>query len=991
MPAATEEVTTKSAQSSLLVGRTQERILLRERFTALIGGQGGLVLIGGEAGIGKTTLAEALGREATAQGALALTGRCYTFAETAPYGLWIELLRHYPEDADLPPLPEVVARCGTTGGITSQADLFARIARFLRAAAARRPLVLILDDLHCADRASLDLLGYLVGQVATIPALFVATYRPNERTPGHPLATLLPVLLTEAHVQRLNLPPLADDDVRTLVGARYRLPSPDEARLATYLRERADGSPFFVGELLRALEEEGLLQPAAGGWTVGDLAQAGLPPRLRQVIAGRVARLGDKDHAVLALAATIGQEVPLALWGAVAEVGEETLLAAIERAVAARLLEETAGGAGVRFVHGLIREALYEGTTLSRRRAWHRRIGEALTASRAPDSDRVAYHFQQAGDARAVEWLAQAGARSQRAYAWLVAAERFEAALALMEERGSDTRERGWLLVRLARMRRYDDSRRAVGHLAEAVRLAVEADDRVLLAYARFYLGLLRCFLEDYSLGLPELEAGVAALDRLSPADRARVAARDAEVETSTTSRSHHGTLAVYLAVIGRHADALAAGRRALADPAALAADGGAAERAAYADAHYALGLVHAVMGRPDEARAAYAHARELYRAARKMYLVAVTAAKEQRWVLLPYRTDAPAEWRALAAEAEEALGRACGVRANLSPRTARLPLLLLEGAWTEARELALAVYATKSDTESFLANHVLGMLAHYHGDRELARALVRETLPAGPETAPGESIFTAALAMQRLAAMQAIDAGDLATARAWLAARDRWLAWGSAVLGRAEGELAWAVYHRAAGDPARAYGHARASLARATAPRQPLSLLFAHQLLGQLDTDAGRPADAAAHLDAALALADACGTPYGRAITLLALAALRLRERGGNRAAARALVDEARGICVALGAAPTLAQADALAARLGKGKPPRPTYPAGLSAREVEVLRLIAAGQTNKQIADALFLSEKTVINHVTHILDKTNTENRAAAAVFAVRHGLA
>ncbi len=156
---------------------------------------------------------------------------------------------------------------------------------------------------------------------------------------------------------------------------------------------------------------------------------------------------------------------------------------------------------------------------------------------------------------------------------------------------------------------------------------------------------------------------------------------------------------------------------------------------------------------------------------------------------------------------------------------------------------------------------------------------------------------------------------------------------------------------------------------------------------------------DAAAQLDAALALAEDCGTPHGRALALLALADL--RQGTDDPATTQALIDEARALCVPLGAALALAAADAMTAQLaalaaserGAGGRRRrsPAYPVGLSAREVEVLCLIVAGHTNQRIANALSLSLKTVTNHVTHILTKTDTANRAAATAFALRHGLA
>src|SRR5205823_3382261 len=138
-------------------------------------GRGGLVLIGGEAGIGKTTLAEALGREALERGARLAIGRCYDLTDTPPYGPWRAALAPLPAAPDLPPLPAALAPTGR-GEAASQAALFAQARAFLAAAAAERPLVLLLDDLHWADPASLDLLRHLAREAAALPLLLLVTY-----------------------------------------------------------------------------------------------------------------------------------------------------------------------------------------------------------------------------------------------------------------------------------------------------------------------------------------------------------------------------------------------------------------------------------------------------------------------------------------------------------------------------------------------------------------------------------------------------------------------------------------------------------------------------------------------------------------------------------------------------------------------------------------------------------------------------------------------
>jgi DNA-binding CsgD family transcriptional regulator len=341
-----------------------------------------------------------------------------------------------------------------------------------------------------------------------------------------------------------------------------------------------------------------------------------------------------------------------------------------------------------------------------------------------------------------------------------------------------------------------------------------------------------------------------------------------------------------------------------------------------------------------------------------------------------------------VATEGEQDWTRAGGAQGDFSPRLAALPLLLVEGEWTIAQQFAAdGRWRQTTLPRRQMLGALFAWLAHAMGDGQLATELVGELLPAGPAGEPGNDILTPALLLQRVAASLAIDAGRLAVARDWIDAHGRWLGWCGAVLGQAEHECLWARYHRAAGDLAAARTHANRALAHATEPRQPLVLLQTHRLLGELATADARAREAEDHLAESQRLAKACAAPYEGALTSLATAELAMA--AGRPDEARPLLDGARDTLTGLGARPALERVEAVAQRLD-ALDAAPSFPSGLSIREVEVLRLVAAGMTNARIGEQLFISPRTVDQHLRSIYNKLGVSSRAAATRFAVQHGV-
>ncbi|HEU5422852.1 MAG TPA: AAA family ATPase, partial [Nitrolancea sp.] len=774
-----------------LVGREREQALLRQALDAMLAGHGGLMLVSGEAGIGKTTLVEWLAGEAFGTGASVLWGHAYDLSATPPYGPWIEIARRYPASTQPASFPNFLDDPRHASAIGSQDQVFSQVTSFLTHLSDERPLVLILDDLHWADQASLDLLRVVAREAHAHRLLLLGTCRSEELTRRHPLFQLIPLLVREAHAERLVVRPLDDEATRALIEARYPLSRADVARLGTYLRARSEGNPLYALELLRTLEDDDILSAPTGGWQLGDLEHVRVPQLLLQMLERRAGRLTQEARGLLQFAAVIGHDVPLDLWQEASGAADDALARAIDQGLETHLLVENASDA-VRFGHALMREALYAEVITPRRRSLHQKVAETLERAPHPDPDAVAYHYQQAGDGRAARWFIKAGERAEDSYAWVTAVERFEVARALLERQRVDAAEYGWLLLRIAAIRRYERPSRAMEILDAAAAYAESARDPVLFAYFLLHRGQLRCLEGQVELGLADLEAGVAAVRGLAPDQRARLGALPPNVLWAVDGDGL-GTLVFHLARSGRYHAARALGEQFASEHAQHGAS--IAPLSDRGDVSCGLAIAYAALGRPDDAREAFRHARAAYSRLGHHLLVADALEFELNMVHLPYESD-DLHWRSrLLLAGEQALDRSLGASFYDSLRDFDLSVRILEGDWACARAFVQA------NPSRLLHQFALASVGYAQGDTELAIAVVRAAFPDGAATAPGNKRFFYALPMLRLAAEIAFDTGDLPNAQTWLDAHDRWLDWSGAVLGRAEGAVLWARYHHVNGD----------------------------------------------------------------------------------------------------------------------------------------------------------------------------------------------
>lgn len=438
------------------LGRERELEQMEEVWDRAAGGRRQLILLAGEPGIGKTRLALEFASTRAESTATVLVGRCDEEALVS-YQPFVEALSWYARvcpEADLraqlaalggggelgPLLPELVRRVPDLpapppmNAEGQRYRLFETVAELLALASAQRPMILVCDDLHWADKPTLLMLRHIVRASGPASLCIIATYRQNEMARTHPLVELLADLRGEPSVARLSLRGLDEVHVRRLIQAVVGSDAwPELARVVT---DSTEGNPFFVVETLRHLSETGALAERPPRRDVKGAL--GLPEGVKEVIGRRLSRLSEASNRTLSLAAVIGREFGIELLEALGDLREELLLDAIDEAMQAELITEVRERVGrFAFVHALIRETLYGALTTTRRVRLHRRVGEALerladgwTDPPLPD---LAYHFVQAASPdtadKAIDYATRAGDRSASALAHEEAARFYDMAL----------------------------------------------------------------------------------------------------------------------------------------------------------------------------------------------------------------------------------------------------------------------------------------------------------------------------------------------------------------------------------------------------------------------------------------------------------------------------------------------------------------------------------------------------------------------------------
>jgi len=446
----------------VFVGREPEQKQLQAAFDGAMSGQGALMMVVGEPGIGKTALCEQLATYVTLRGGKYLVGHCYEEGSLSlPYLAFVEAMRSYVlarETRDL--RKELGTGAADVARIVSEVReklkveprpqespeeeryrLMQAVTSFLTNAAKVQPLLVILEDLHDSDKGTLEMLTHVSRNLGGTRLLIVGTYRDVEVDRTHPLSAALAELRRVDTFDRVLLRGLNADEVRRMLESITREDVPWS--LAEAVHRQTEGNPLFVQEVVRYLVEEGLLSREEGRWKTTTLEMS-IPEGLRDVVGKRLSSLSQECNRILSIASVIGREFRLAVLQKVADVSDDELFTALEEAKGAAIVEErSAVGAAVtyRFTHAFFRQTLYEEIIAPRRIRLHQQVGQALEEvydKRLEEhAAELAEHFSYSPDAeglaKAVSYGEMAAERASSVQAYGEAVRLLEQALKVQE------------------------------------------------------------------------------------------------------------------------------------------------------------------------------------------------------------------------------------------------------------------------------------------------------------------------------------------------------------------------------------------------------------------------------------------------------------------------------------------------------------------------------------------------------------------------------
>ena len=498
------------------VGRQAELATMQAAWKEASTGRRRVVLLAGELGAGKTSLAARVARDAHGNGAQVLYGRCDDEVGV-PYQPFVEALRQYVAVAPSEVLeahvtdhgstlvrlvPELARRVpGLAAGPSSldpeteRYQLFEAVDDLLAAASVDTPIVLVVDDLHWGAKPTVLLLRHLVRSPQPAAVILIATYRDTDLGPGHPLVDALADLRRTSGVERLSIRGLTDADAIAFAeAAAGEGLDADAVAFIHQIHRETDGNPFFMGEMFRHLYESGLIRREDGRWVNAD--NIVLPESIREVVGRRVRALPETTRELLNAACVIGRDFGLAVLARTAGMDQDAVVGALSEAVQAGVVTESRESPGsYAFAHAVVRHSLYEQLGAAQRVRLHRRVAESLEAvsGRGPATLReLAHHWFQATPtvglsaedlAKAAGYAEQAARLAMASLAYEEAVGHYEHALQVLAL-ADDPDVRCELLIGLGEAQKCAGSGPWRDTLLEAAHLAQEHGDTVRLARA---------------------------------------------------------------------------------------------------------------------------------------------------------------------------------------------------------------------------------------------------------------------------------------------------------------------------------------------------------------------------------------------------------------------------------------------------------------------------------------------------------------------------
>jgi ATP/maltotriose-dependent transcriptional regulator MalT len=423
---------------NVLIGRDAEMGRLETLLRECVGGRGRTALVSGEAGVGKTVLIREFVKRARTAGARVVWGECTEIDARRPFGPFMDIAHAANRVDTLPVAPRDAVMAGT-----DRYRLHSAFAALLADLARERPIVIVIEDLHWADEASLELFPHVARKLRDVPLLLVGTYRSDELHRRHPLRPVLAELSRTRVAEDIALRRLSEDNVADFLREAMCLGRPPTVEFRQAMFETCEGNPLFMEEVLRALVERGEIEYRDGSWRrTKEVAEIAIPDTLRDAVLERFRTLPADDQNVLLHAAVIGQRFDFDLLLRVTSSEEAILVSALRAAIDAQLLLEITADEGEAcyvFRHALTRESILLELLRPERRRMHATVGQAIESRSGEDAaahaEELAYHFDEAGDhARAVRYHDLAAREAYRVFGFARAARHLERVVELAQD-----------------------------------------------------------------------------------------------------------------------------------------------------------------------------------------------------------------------------------------------------------------------------------------------------------------------------------------------------------------------------------------------------------------------------------------------------------------------------------------------------------------------------------------------------------------------------